>query len=89
MRTSIGALVALAVLTGENNSRVGTERLAGVTRAAIGNTAVTTGYAPVDGGKLYYEMAGAGAVVVLIHGGRNGRPECGTHSSTATPHAIG
>jgi 3-oxoadipate enol-lactonase len=34
---------------------------------------VVTGYAPVDGGKLYYEVAGAGSVVVLIHGGQMDR----------------
>lgn len=32
-------------------------------------TPVTTGYAPVPGGELYYEVAGAGPAVVLIHAG--------------------
>ena len=29
----------------------------------------TTGFAPVDGGQLYYETAGAGPALVLVHGG--------------------
>lgn len=32
-------------------------------------TPVTTGYAPVPGGALYYEEAGSGPAVVLIHAG--------------------
>ncbi|UCC29774.1 MAG: alpha/beta hydrolase, partial [Phycisphaerales bacterium] len=32
-------------------------------------TRATTGYADVDGGKLYYEVAGEGPTVVLIHDG--------------------
>jgi pimeloyl-ACP methyl ester carboxylesterase len=30
---------------------------------------MTSGYAPVQGGRLYYEVAGTGAPVVLIHAG--------------------
>jgi len=34
---------------------------------------VTAGYVTVNGGKLFYEMAGAGPTVVLIHGGQMDR----------------
>ena len=32
-------------------------------------TAVKTGYAPVNGLKMYYEICGAGEPLVLLHGG--------------------
>jgi alpha-beta hydrolase superfamily lysophospholipase len=37
---------------------------------AQGGPAVTTGFAEVENGKLYYEIAGDGPAVVLIHGGQ-------------------
>lgn len=36
--------------------------------AALGRGAVETGYAAVPGGRLYYEVAGRGDPVVLVHG---------------------
>lgn len=36
---------------------------------AQNKSAVTTGFAEVGGGRLYYEMAGKGKTVVFIHGG--------------------
>lgn len=32
-------------------------------------TVITTGYAPVEGARLYYEQAGAGEAIVLVHAG--------------------
>src|SRR6266571_1297478 len=34
-----------------------------------GRNAVKTGYAPVDGLKMYYEIHGEGQPLVLVHGG--------------------
>ena len=35
----------------------------------INSSSVDTGYVPVDGGKLFYEMAGSGKNIVLLHDG--------------------
>jgi len=40
-----------------------------VALAAAGPAAVRSGFVPVDGARLYYEEAGAGRPVVMLHGG--------------------
>jgi len=40
-----------------------------VTSMSIAETPVKTGYAPVNGLKLYYEIHGSGEPLVLLHGG--------------------
>lgn len=51
--------------------RIGTSLMALVTAAACASAGarVETGSLPVAGGELYYEVAGSGEPVVLIHGG--------------------
>ena len=47
--------------------------LAGVSQLAVAQAAsvnASHGFAPVSGGKLYYEVAGQGHALVLIHGGQ-------------------
>ena len=53
----------------------------------------TTGYAPVNGLKMYYEVHGSGEPVVLLHGAfmtignskTASRPEFGTSSGNLVP----
>ena len=44
-----------------------------VIAAAAANAQTGTGFAEVNGGKLYYEVAGSGHALVLIHGGQMDR----------------
>jgi pimeloyl-ACP methyl ester carboxylesterase len=45
-----------------------------------------TGYAPVDGLKLYYEIRGAGEPLILIHGGVGGIAMFGNLPDTLARH---
>lgn len=42
-------------------------------RAAAGSKDTSAGFAAIEGARLYYEIAGSGAVVVLIHGNAGDR----------------
>ena len=46
-------------------------------RVETGNAVIDTGHAAIDGGALYYESAGSGPVVVLLHGGNLDQPHVG------------
>jgi pimeloyl-ACP methyl ester carboxylesterase len=47
----------------------GGSAFAGNIMYSVADTAVRSGYAPVDGLKLYYEIHGAGEPLILLHGG--------------------
>jgi len=48
--------------------------------------AVDSGYATVDNGRLYYEAAGSGAPVILLHGGNLDRRMWDEQFATLRPH---
>jgi len=62
------ALLALAALPLACGAPPGTART--VVETGSGTLEVTRGILPVDGGTLFYEEAGHGAPVVLLHGGQ-------------------
>jgi hypothetical protein len=83
------ALIALAILihgAGAAHADRAPEPLAA--SAPMRDSTVVTGYAPVDGGKLYYEVTGAGPVVVLIHGGQMDK-SAGRWTLVAPEHGHG
>jgi hypothetical protein len=49
--------------------------VAAISAGARTSVASKTGYAPVNGLKLYYEIHGAGRPLILLHGGLGATPE--------------
>ena len=67
MKKVILSILSLIILFSCKNSKNGSMSSDGETKLVIPDS--LSGYAPVNGLKMYYEMHGNGAPLVLIHGG--------------------
>lgn len=77
LRRTFIILAASAVAFGQTHTKTGSK----------------TGYAPVNGLKLYYEIRGGGEPLILLHGGLGatemfGKPHCGEAGMIMAVHRI-